>query len=100
MKLIRGMMDTGRSQLILGDFNFCYLDGKSNKFCKDLETSNFKQLIEEPTHLGGNILDHAYLRDIDGDLHCTVLLNSKYYTDHKAVALVIEKGRYKRFHYV
>ena len=26
-KLIREMMDTGRPQLILGDFNFCYLDG-------------------------------------------------------------------------
>ena len=90
------MVDTGRPQLILGDFNFCYLDGKSNKFCKDLESSHFKQLIEEPTHLEGNLLDHAYLRNIDGNLDCTVMLNSKYYTDHKAVALVIEKGRYKR----
>ena len=98
MKLIREMVDTGRSQLILGDFNFCYLDGISKKYCKDLESSNFKQLIEEPTHLEGNLLDHAYLRDIDGNLNCTVMLQSKYYTDHKAVALVIEKGRYKRFH--
>ena len=86
------MVDTGRSQLILGDFNFCYLDGISKKYCKDLENSNFKQLIEEPTHLEGNLLDHAYLRDTDGNLQCTVMLHSKYYTDHKAIALVIEKG--------
>ena len=98
MKLIREMVDTGRSQLILGDFNFCYHDGISKKYCKDLDSSNFKQLIEEPTHLEGNLIDHAYLRNIDGNLDCTVMLHSKYYTDHKAVALVIEKGRYKRFH--
>ena len=89
-KLIQELVVTGKPQLLVGDFNFCYLDRSSNTY---LQNYNFKQLIEEPTHIEGNILDHAYLRDPNWNLQWKVMLTSKYYTDHKALALLIDKGK-------
>ena len=53
-------------------------------------------MISELTHIKGNLLDHAYLRDLKGELDCTAKLHSKYYTDHKGLAIIIKnKGKYK-----
>ena len=93
-KLLEEIIEKGKPQLLLGDFNYCYLDSYSNSTCKFLHQSNFEQIIHEPTHLEGNLLDQAYLRDINGNFKCTVKLHSKYYTDHKGIALLIEKGSY------
>jgi hypothetical protein len=48
-------------------------------------------MITEPTHIEGNVLDQAYLRDINGELECTAELHSKYYTDHKGHAIIVKK---------
>ena len=48
-------------------------------------------MISEPTHIEGNLLDQAYLRDTKGELDLTVELHSKYYTDHKGLAIIIKK---------
>ena len=87
------MVGTGKPQLLVGDFNFCYLDRTSNTY---LQNNNFKQLIEEPTHEEGNLLDHAYLRDTNMNLNCKVMLHSKYYTDHKGLSILIHKGKYEK----
>ena len=86
------MIENGRPQVLVGDFNFCYISASSNATSQYLQQSSFKQLIQEPTHLEGNLLDQAHLRDTKGNLQHTVMLHSKYYTDHKALALLIEKG--------
>ena len=80
-----------RSQLVIGDFNFCFLDGPSNPTRKYLQESNFSQIIIEPTHIEGNLLDQAHIRDIRRVHEFTVELQSKYYTDHKAVAIIAKK---------
>ena len=80
-----------KPQLVIGDFNFCYLDKSSNATRRYLERQNFTQMIKEPTHIEGNLLDQAYLRDIDGELDCTAEVHSKYYTDHKGLALIVKK---------
>ena len=52
-------------------------------------------MLSEPTHIEGNLLDQAYLRDLKGELDLTVELHSKYYTDHKGLAIIItKKGKY------
>ena len=86
------MVESEKHHLLLGDFNFCYLNSTSNSTCQYLKRSNFKQLIKDPTHLDGNLLDQAHLKDGLGKLHCTVELHSKYYTDHKGLAIVIQEG--------
>jgi exonuclease III len=85
------MIEKVKSQLVVGDFNFCYLDSSSNSTRQYFRRNNFEQLIKEPTHIEGNLLDHGQIRNIKGDLRCTVQLHSKYYTDHKGLAIIVKK---------
>ena len=81
-----------KPELIIGDFNFCYLDKSPIAVKQHLKGNHFKQLINEPTHIEGNLLDQAHLRDVKGALQCTAEVHSKYFTDHKALALIVTKG--------
>ena len=83
------MTTEGRSTLIIGDINFCYLDHPCNTTRKYLENQNYSQLIHEPTHIEGHILDQAYLK---GNVEAIAATHSKYYTDHKGLAILIRKG--------
>ena len=89
---LENMTKKVRPQLVVGDFNFCFLDSSSNSSRQYLRRNNFEQLIKEPTHIEGNLLDQAHLRNMKGDLRCTVQLHSKYYTDHKGLAIIVKKG--------
>ena len=89
---LEDMIKRVRPQLVVGDLNFCYLDSSSNTTSNYLRSNNFEQLIKEPTHIEGNLLDQAHLRNIKGDLRCTVQLHSKYYTDHKGLAIIVKKS--------
>jgi exonuclease III len=88
---IESLTNREKPQLVIGDFNFCYLTHTSNATRNYLLGDSFTQLIEEPTHIDGHLLDQAYLRDMDRVLDCTVEVQSKYYTDHKGLAIVIKK---------
>ena len=85
---IEHMIKRGKPQLIIGDFNYCQSSSNPNK--KYLEENKFESLIDEPTHIEGNVLDQAYLQDRDKKLLVTAGLQCKYYTDHKAIALIIK----------
>ena len=79
--------------LLIGDFNFCYRDQKSNPSKKYFAKQDFIQLIDEPTHIEGHLLDQAYVRDKKKMLNWTVDVQSKYYSDHKALAIVVKKSK-------
>ena len=94
-QIIEAIQTEHKPQLIVGDFNFCFLENSSNPTRRYLEKQKFVQMISEPTHIEGNLLDQAYLRDLQGELDLTVELHSKYYTDHKGLAIIItKKGKY------
>ena len=88
------MKTEDKPQLILGDFNFCHMDKTFNLTKNFLEKDKFKQLITEPTHIEGNLLDQAYWRDTNRALEVAAETHSKYYTDHKGLALIIKKGNH------
>ena len=88
------MIREGQQTLIIGDINFCYLDQPYNTTRKYLENQNYSQLIHEPTHIEGHILDQAYIR---GNTEAIAITHSKYYTDHKGLAILIRKGIYIEF---
>ena len=50
-QIIGEMIETGKPQLVVGDFNFCYMESSSNLTCKYLHSNSFKQLITESTHI-------------------------------------------------
>ena len=79
-------------QLIIGDLNFCYLNSTTNLTRHFLENRQYKQLVNQPTHIEGGLLDQAYMRDIRNMRKTTLETQSKYYTDHKGIALTLEKG--------
>ena len=86
------MMSSGEKPLlIVGDFNFCYLKRKHNRAKLHLEAKKFAQLINEPTHIEGHLLDQAYLQDKQVKLDVTTEIHSKYYTDHKGLAIILKK---------
>merc|ERR1712096_289113 len=80
-----------KPELILGYFNFDYPTSPSNPTKLYLQDHGYTQLIGEPTHIEGNILDHAYCRDIRKINHYITELQSKYFTDHKGLAIMVRK---------
>ena len=53
LKLIKASKRT----LIIGDFNLCYLNQKSHQVFVALESIEFHQLVEKPTHMEGRLID-------------------------------------------
>ena len=90
-QMIETLLDKERPILVIGDFNFCYLEHFSNLTQKYLDRNEFKQLVKKPTHIEGNLIDHAHVRDTRGIYQYSVVLQSKYYTDHKGISLLIKR---------
>ena len=88
---IQLMTNSEKFVLVIGDFNFCYLDGSANSVRKYMKEQNFKQLIIEPTHIEGNFLDQAHFRDMREKIECTAEVQSKYYTYHKSLNIITKK---------
>ena len=82
-----------KPELILGDFNFDFPISPSNPTKLYLQDQGYTQLIHEPTHIEGNILDHAYCRDVKKINQYITELHSKYFTDHKGIAIMIRKAK-------
>ena len=87
------LIDEDKPQLILGDFNFCYSNSTNNETKKFLRENDFIQLIDQPTQIEGNILDHAYKRDKTNIFDYSVKLHSKYYTDHRGTTVIMKKKK-------
>ena len=71
--------------IILGDFNIYAQDQEQTRTLLQI-LQNYQQIVQEPTHLGGAILDHIYVRKSflkDFKLECFV--KCVYFSDHDAV---------------
>ena len=78
--------------LLIGDFNFCY-HSLSVKLLKEFfKSMQFKQLIKEPTHIDGNIIDQAYLKDCEDAIRTKNFIHSKYFSDHRGINIMIKQG--------
>merc|ERR1711954_167816 len=65
-QLIKQLENRNVPQMVVGDLNFHYLEEGANSTKKFFKKENYSQLIMEPTHIEGNILDQAYVRDESG----------------------------------
>ena len=92
---LRQMEAPQTPQLVIGDFNFCYLAKASSPTKSFLQKESYNQLVKEPTHIEGHLLDQAYLKDIEGKLDISLETQSKYFTDHKGIAIIAtnKKGK-------
>ena len=78
--------------MVVGDLNFHYLEEGANSTKQFFKKENYSQLILEPTHIEGNIIDQAYVKDESRLLKFTAELQTKYYTDHRCIAIVVNHG--------
>ena len=75
---------------LIGDVNwhFSQLSHPMKKFMQD---NYFEQLIENPTHIGGNIIDHVYVNPQMKDLNVKILQKPVPYSDHYALYVKINQ---------
>ena len=83
------LLDIKRKTFILGDFNFDALSHDRNLILIELENWNFKQLIENATHIKGGLIDHCYISDNINPVSLTVYQKSVYYTDHDIIPVIV-----------
>ena len=83
---LEGIINPKTSTLICGDFNMCYIEQRRNMSTSYLLSQNFKQLINEATHINGGHIDHIYLKTSKA-ISVTTELYSPYFTakDHDAL---------------
>ena len=91
-QLIKQLQNQDVPHIVVGDFNFHYLDEGTNPIKKFFDNRNYSQLIMKPTHTEGNILDHAYVRDEQKLLKFSAEVQTKYYTDHRGLALIVKQN--------
>ena len=86
---LMNLIDSNKSTLVCGDFNMCFVDHRNNKATRFLLENNFKQLVQEATHIQGGHIDHVYLRS--ENMLATLELHSPYYTakDHDALCITL-----------
>ena len=70
---------------VVGDFNVDLLKSPNHQIFEFMVKNGFLQLIKEPTHNGGGLLDHVYVR-VD---QAVSKIDSffPYYSDHSAIHL-------------
>ena len=90
LNYIEAMITQGKSTLITGDFNICFLNHSANRMSKGLEKMGFSQRIREATHIRGGHIDHVYWRDDSNVWKDPELeLYSPYYSDHDASCITL-----------
>ena len=91
MKDLCEMVSTGKDTIILGDFNTCYFSERSNQVFKAMEQMEFQQLVKQPTHIAGRLIDLVFFRSSDPDICYKVKQQAQFFTDHDL--LQVFKGR-------
>ena len=77
--------------VVIGDLNFHYLEERNNSTKQFFKKEKYSQLIMEPTHTEGNIIDHVYVRDERKLLTFTAKVQTKYSTDHRGISLIVKQ---------
>ena len=77
---------TRHVDIILGDFNINLL-GKLVATSSSALT-NFIQIVKEPTHLSGSLIDHVYIhQDLFRNVNAEVKNFDVYFSDHDAIQI-------------
>ena len=86
LKDLGSLAGAARPCFIVGDFNINYLSVPKDPVVTKILACGFQQIVQNPTHVGGGLLDHVYTKRITWD-PC-LIINYPYYTDHGAVSIV------------
>ena len=79
LKDLNEILNPKKRTAILGDFNISFPD---NPISRELMAWDFKQLVEYPSHIEGNIIDHIYISDKVNPELVVVDQHPVFYSDH------------------
>ena len=86
--------------LIIGDFNVCARRNKNNVITQSLANLGFSQLINEATHIEGNMIDHVYWKDVGGKWMDPIIEQyCPYFSDHDAQLISLRLVRTESIFY-
>ena len=79
--------------LILVCWHLCCRHIIANKhvFFNALYQNGFEQLVINPTHISGSLLDHVYVGSLNGNPTLKCINIDCYYSDHDVVKILIHK---------
>ena len=85
------IMQLGTVHVLLGDFNINAQDQEETSTLLQM-LQNYQQIVQEPTHLGGAILDHVYVRkDFVKDFKLECFVKCVYFSDHDAIKFKLSR---------
>ena len=77
-------------QIIVGDFNFTMND-PPNELGNYFSQIGLKQVVDQPTQIRGNTIDHCYLSESLAKT-TKVTIQFTYYSDHASLSLQLKNG--------
>ena len=88
------LINFNKETLVMGDFNICYINERSNLIVKALEDVRFVQHVKFPTHIEGRLIDHFYSFSPGTNRDYDVKQQAQYFTDHDLIDIrQAEKGK-------
>lgn len=85
--LIQHFLENEVIDVILGDFNVNALS-EENYFLHYL--TEYKQVVTEPTHISGSLIDHIYVhKNLFDMFEIETLVKNIYFSDHDAIKLIV-----------
>ena len=90
-KLEEWIDDNQKRIAIIGDTNIDFLE-KKHKLLEFLDHKNFKQIVQEPTHELGGLLDHVYLNPKLMNDKYQIAQRCTYFSDHDVITLFVPRN--------
>ena len=78
-----------KSVAIMGDVNLNQGEKKNHDFVKYLDSKNFLQIVNKPTHKAGGTIDHIYINPVLQEKEPLHSQRSVYFSDHDEIVLHI-----------
>ena len=85
------LLDSSRTQVILGDMNINILRNPQNHFTNSLAQRGFQQLVTRPTHDAGGLIDHVYFFSPQTDTSCALhKYHTVFWSDHTCQSVILK----------
>ena len=89
LESLKSVLELDRNTILTGDFNLCFNENRGNKVIDYLLAIGFHQLVQEPTHTKGRLIDHTYWLNKTGKYNAELERYSPYYSDHDGLCITI-----------
>ena len=90
-RILVELIDKATPTVIAGDFNLNFMDAANHSLNSFVQYHSFSKLVNVPTHIEGNGIDQVLVRDIEKRNNYEIDIDSKYYTDHKGISVIIKR---------